>query len=635
MQSNKRGWWLAEGSCWRLVACHLPRVLSPELVEGSKDRGVKRSRRVGRWWLTARSWSREKVICHFFHFAFDIRLAKRSFVVHSSSVLRPPSFVLRPPSFVFRLSSSVLRLSSFALLTAASLACNTFYQFTTLPGPEALATDVVGPAATRTSPAPSPTPGPTATAQPTLTAAFEDLAQFEAAMRPEFAPDIEQSPHLTRYTLDVTVTFNTDDSATLTGRERIRYTNQQDFALNELYLMLWPNDKFSDQYLSTMQLTHVTVAGAEVTPKLEKNGLAAQIALPEPLAPGGSVEVSTEFVIQAFPGIKNAARFGLTNDILLAPTFYPLIPRIVDGKWQTLRPSPGGDTTNSDSAFYLWRVTAPADLAIVATGSVVDTAQSGKTQTQTIVTGPMRDLALVVGPLELEQRTLDEITLNAYVLAEHRTSAQSLLDYAEGQVKNLQDEVGPYPFAELDIVDAPGAFGGIEYPGVVFIGVVSEDYFFQRATVHEIGHQWFYSLIGDDQLLEPWLDEAAASYTEVLYDEKVNGPNAAAADLRDFRGYLDYASDPELPIGRPVSSYASGGDYAAIVYGKGALFFDALRQELGDKTFFAFLRNYYTNYRYGFATAADFQATAEETCACDLKALFDLWVYEGGPVPKQ
>src|SRR5436190_24131904 len=96
------------------------------------------------------------------------------------------SFVIRLSS-VFRHPSSVLRLSSFVLLTAASLACNTIYHLTALPGPEDLATDVVGPAATRTSPAPSPTPGPTPTAQPTLIAAFEDLTQFHAAMRPEFA----------------------------------------------------------------------------------------------------------------------------------------------------------------------------------------------------------------------------------------------------------------------------------------------------------------------------------------------------------------------------------------------------------------------------------------------------------------
>jgi aminopeptidase N len=238
---------------------------------------------------------------------------------------------------------------------------------------------------------------------------------------------------------------------------------------------------------------------------------------------------------------------------------------------------------------------------------------------------------LVVGPLTLTQREVDGITLNAYMLAEHADLEDEMLDYVETQVTTLQDRVGPYPFTELDVVDAPGAFGGIEYPGVIFIGVVEDGSdFFVRATVHEVGHQWFYSLIGDDQLREPWLDEAAASYTEILYIEATDSPKASRNALVEFRAYVQFASDPELPIGLPVEGYGSGSDYGIIVYAKGALFFNALRQELGDEIFFNFLRAFFDEYRYGLATSADFHQVAEETCACDLDELFDLWVYVGG-----
>ena len=115
----------------------------------------------------------------------------------------------------------------------------------------------------------------------------------------------------------------------------------------------------------------------------------------------------------------------------------------------------------------------------------------------------------------------------------------------------------------------------------------------------------------------------------MLYQEKTGGPKAAASALKHFRGYLDAASDPNLPIGLGVGDYPGPQDYAAIVYGKGALFFDALRQKLGDETFFKFLHIYYDRYRYGFADSAGFEATAEETCACDLKPLFDEWVFKG------
>jgi len=381
-----------------------------------------------------------------------------------------------------------------------------------------------------------------------------------------------------------------------------------------------------------MTLGEVRVAGAVVDPVLEHRGLAARLPLAQALAPGESLELEAEFVTRAEPGLEDGARFGLTHRVLIAPTFYPLIPRLVDGAWQVAPPPTGGDTTNSDSAFYAWRVTAPAGLSIAASGTVVEASEAGGTQTQVLLTGPMRDLALVVGELRVEEREVGGVLLRAHLLPRHAELAGEVLDQAGAQVETLQALVGDYPFAELDIVDAPGAFGGIEYPGLILVGIISEERYFERANVHEVGHQWFYSLIGDDQLLEPWLDEAAASYTEVLYAEHVINAQAAQDALAGFWGYLAAADDPEKPIGLPVEAYDD--DYGLIVYGKGALFFEALRREMGDKAFFDFLRAYYQRYRYGFATSEGFHATAEETCACELDALFDLWVYEGGPVER-
>ncbi len=528
-------------------------------------------------------------------------------------------------------------LPAFITLLAAALACNTVEQWVRLEGPEEAATDAFRPAATSArqptqTPRPTstlPAPQTTPTPQPTLASALGGFSD-SAGMRPEFAGDVEQFPSATRYTLEVTVHFNAGGSATLEGREHIHFTNPQSAPLDELVLMLWPNEP--NQYLSTLRLSNVRVNGEGVEFELEHGSLAARIPLAAPLAPGASLEVSSEFTVDAFPGIDElgAARFGLTHGVLLAPTFYPLIPRFTaEGEWQTDPAPTGGDTTNSDTALYEWRVTAPGEMMIVGTGSVLGTEREGDLQTQTLVTGPVRDVALVVGPLELTQRQVGGVTLNAYVLAGHAGYADELLDYTARQMETLQELVGPYPFAELDIVDAPGAFGGIEYPAVIFVGVVGGGDFFERATVHEVGHQWFYSLIGGDQLLEPWLDEAAATYTEVLYDENTYGRQAAAEALSEYRSFLEFSDRPDLPIGLPVAEYGEG-EYGLIVYLKGALFFDALRRQLGDEVFFGFLQSYFERYRYGFATSADFQSVAEETCGCDLDALFAGWVYQGG-----
>ncbi len=529
------------------------------------------------------------------------------------------------PRYRFALSCLLM------VVVLAGLACNALNDFLTIPGPEDLATDAVS--------VPIRTPVPEVTLPPPSTPAnafdlsLDEADDAQAALRPEFAGDLalESLAGATRYVLDVTVTFESSRAASLAGTVDIRYTNRTDAALNEVVLMLWPNHP--TQYLGSLALGRVTVAGVEVTPVLEQGDLAARLPLAAPLAPGEQVELSAEFTAQAGGGVEGGARYGLTHGVLLAPSFYPMIPRIVDGAWQT-EPAPvGGDTTNSDTSFYAWRVTAPAALTVAATGTVVDSTTTADSQTQVLITGPVRDLALVVGPLERTQRTVDGITLSTYLLGSHAGEAGQMLEQAEAQLRNLQAKVGPYPFTELDIVDAPGAFGGIEYPALIFIGVV-EGGFYEQANVHEVGHQWFYSLIGDDQLREPWLDEAAASYTEVLYAEQTYGADAAQSALDNFWLYVQSAENPELPIGLAIEDYPSPNEYALLVYGKGALFFDALRRELGDEVFFQFLHNYYDTYQYGFATSAGFQAVAEETCTCELDELFNRWVFEGGPVTR-
>ena len=207
-----------------------------------------------------------------------------------------------------------------------------------------------------------------------------------------------------------------------------------------------------------------------------------------------------------------------------------------------------------------------------------------------------------------------------------------MLDSAEVQFQTLSDTVGPYPYPQLDLVDAPGAFGGIEYPGLVFIGTLGGPNVIEP-TVHEVAHQWFYGLVGDDQLHEPWLDEAAATYAEILYYEAAGRQGRATGMLSDFRSFLRSYRDPTLPIGLGVGEYADESEYALIVYVKGALFFDALRREIGDAMFDDFLRLYFQTYRYGVADGAGFKDLAEDICGCDLTSLFELWVSKGGPVP--
>ncbi|TET97292.1 MAG: M1 family peptidase [Anaerolineales bacterium] len=476
---------------------------------------------------------------------------------------------------------------------------------------------------------PTPAPPPTHTPQPTPEIQLSDQ---NPGLLSDHVDDLAHLKGATRYSIEVEVTFDSEmRTAVLDGWAQIQFKNNLDNPLHEIYLMLWPNDP---QYQASMVAGPIFIRDKVIDPKQELDGLALRVDLALPLAPGETIDLGLPFRIEVGSMRPSAPRrFGITEGVLIAPTFYPLIPRIVDDEWDVRRAPSGGDTTNSEIALYQLQVTAPAGFDLVVSGVEILNETLGDLQRLTYVTGPMRDVAIAVADFVDESRQVGDVTVTAWVLQDHADDLDKVLDSATLQMQVLGDLVGPYPYPELDIVDAPHAFGGIEYPGLVFIGTLGTHWVVEP-TVHEVAHQWFYGLIGDDQISEPWLDEAAATYSEALYYEHALGSGRATGFLSDLRAIVREHPDPTIPIGLPVGDYASDADYAVFVYLKGALFFDALRRELGDRPFGEFMKAYYQQYLYGFASGNGLQEVAEQTCSCDLQDLFDLWVYEGGVIPE-
>jgi hypothetical protein len=483
-------------------------------------------------------------------------------------------------------------------------------------------------------PEPSVTPRFTPTPLPTLAATPETARNRQAeAMLPEFAEDARSFPDATRYWIDVNVEFDPNrERGTIEGLTRIQFTNSHSEPLSDIVLMLWPNDR---QYRAEAQAGPALIDGHLIAGQSELGGLAVRYDLLEMLQPGETLDMSVPFIVSIAGLIQegNVHRFGITEGVLFAPTFYPLVPRLLKGDWDARTAPVGGDTTVSDVALYQVRIAASMDQTLVATGVELDREllEDGRAAT-TFVSGPARDFAFALGPFITEMEQVNGVAINGWALPKHEDGLGVMVGAAAIQLELLTDLIGPYPYRELDLVDVPGAFGGIEYPGLVTIGTLGGSNVIDP-TVHEVGHQWFYGLIGGDQLEEPWLDEGAATYTQVLYHEQASRRGFATGMLTFFRDQLRDYPNSELPIGLAVDEYDSQIAYSLLVYRKGALFFDALRGELGDDLFFEFLKTFLDRYRYEIATADDFQSTAEEVCGCDLEALFDLWVFEGGEAP--
>ena len=132
---------------------------------------------------------------------------------------------------------------------------------------------------------------------------------------------------------------------------------------------------------------------------------------------------------------------------------------------------------------------------------------------------------------------------------------------------------------------------------------------------------------GNDQVNVPWLDEGLAEYSIAVYYRQVFG-QARANTLINQRWLVPYQGAVENGYDAILNqpSAAFGQEYEVIVYAKAALFFEALRQKLGDDTYQAVLREYVDSYRWRIATPDDFLRVAESVSGQDLDGLYSFWV---------
>ena len=241
----------------------------------------------------------------------------------------------------------------------------------------------------------------------------------------------------------------------------------------------------------------------------------------------------------------------------------------------------------------------------------------------------------VISSSNVVENVIQGVTLT--LLAEQEDGAKSALEHAVGALKVYNDRFGVYPYTEFDVVNTPMWALGMEYPGLVAIGLklyepdaevngVPVRFMLQPTVAHEVAHQWFYNVVGNDQVDEPWLDEAVVQYaTELCLID--TGEQGTAQGFRDsWYGRWDRVDRADIPIGKSTGSY-EGKEYGAIIYGRGPIFVETLAKKMGQTAFDDFLRDYYESHKWGIGTTDEFKQLAERHCQCDLTPLFKEWVY--------
>lgn len=462
--------------------------------------------------------------------------------------------------------------------------------------------------------------------------AWADRSPFRTGLINAEQAVLDGLPGASVYHLDVQLS---DDLVSLQGREEVHYTNRDDKPLAEVYFRLFPNLADGSATVSSIKVNGLTVG-----PEYELEQSAMRVPLSPPLPPGESLVFQLEFAVQvpAEDG-GNYGTFAFKDGVLALAHFYPLIAVYDDEGWNIEIAPYIGDVIYADTSFYLARVTAPVSQTLVASGREINREQNEAQQTVTFAAGPVRDFYLVASDrYTVTSRTVGETTVNSYAPTELAAGGEIVLDQAEAALQSFNTRFGPYPFTEFDLVSTTNFALGVEYPGIVALLINLYDPagqvrgsattpLLEGVVAHEVAHQWFYSQVGNDQVDEPWLDEALAQYATILYYQDVYGDEGAAG----FRGSLERrwqrVNRADIPIGLPVAGYDESS-YGAIVYGRGPLFIEQLAETMGQETFAAFLRDYYRTNLWGIATGDSFKQLAEQHCACDLTPLFEASVWE-------
>ena len=173
------------------------------------------------------------------------------------------------------------------------------------------------------------------------------------------------------------------------------------------------------------------------------------------------------------------------------------------------------------------------------------------------------------------------------------------------------------------------------------------DSLLETTIAHEVAHQWWAMGVGSDAQRAPWVDESLTNYSAMIYFEDRYG-KARADEMMELHLKGAYSTGrmlggPDAPVNQGTGAYVSNIQYGAIVYGTGALFYDALRKLVGDEVFFTSLREYYAKYNGKIAPARgllDMIKAKSGNKAGDVETLYLRWIegthgdqdIAGGPV---
>lgn len=450
-------------------------------------------------------------------------------------------------------------------------------------------------------------------------------------------------------TYNINVTYN--DDHTITCTQSIEYKNRTDTSLNNIMFHLYPrsfregakSSVVSSLNYKTCYYNGASYGDIQIT-KLEVNNTEKEIIITgddddilnvtfdSSIAPDKTLNFYMEYSV-TLPNINH--RFGYGEDTINIANFYPVLCVYENGEYNTNSYHYNGDPFFSEVANYNVSLNIPKHLKLATTGNINNEINQDTYTNYSINALAVRDFAFVLSDkFNVVSDTINNIKVNYYYY--NNQYPNECLQVSIDAVNTFNSLFGEYPYDVLNVVETDFVHGGMEYPNLVYISDavdVQSDYI--NVIIHEIAHQWWYGIIGNDEYHYGWLDEGLTEYSTLLFYEANPKYNVDTRELikNTTNSYVTFVdvytkvfTTIDTSMNRKLNEYNNESEYVYIAYVKGMLLFDNLREVLGKDVFIKGLQTYFEDNKFQIATPDNLINAFEKASGNSLKNFFDSWI---------
>ncbi len=395
-----------------------------------------------------------------------------------------------------------------------------------------------------------------------------------------------------------------------------------------------------------IRVDDVTVDGTRVGMTIQRveraplDQTVAWVDLPQPVPPGGRVELSARFRTK-FP--KIVARTGYGGDFFMVAQWFPKVGVLTEQGWRC-EPFHAYSEFFSDFGAYDVEMTLPEGYEVVATGMETGRKRAGGAVVYSFHADRVHDFALAAGrDMVVIERTVDHVVGPGHVeLAvltpiQVRRRAGRQLDILAQALRIIESWLGRYPYGRLSMVVPPDEAlraSGMEYPTLFVTSGLNRMPGWPRmhgadgTTVHEFLHQYFQGIVATDETRHAWMDEGMTTFFAWLVMDRLFGPERSFLDqdgwtLGQFpMGRLILtAVPPGEPTMQPSWRFRRDLAYGVATYMKTALLLRSVMELVGKKRFFAMFRAYVQRWAFRHPEPAAFFDVVREKLGPEIEGL--------------